>query len=146
MIPWRRKGQPTPMSLPGKSHGQRSLLGCSPWDHERVRHDLATKQQQWQQHILILVYFLWDNLLCRHLFGLYNVHDFLLSHFFFSRISSIIISTYTGYLKGYMMPLSLFSIINALLSLMAYHLIDLKLHFLEYFRIVYQKYNMWKKG
>ena len=27
----RRKWQPTPVSLPGKSHGQRSLVGCSPW-------------------------------------------------------------------------------------------------------------------
>ena len=24
---------PTPVLLPGKSHGQRSLVGCSPWDH-----------------------------------------------------------------------------------------------------------------
>ena len=30
-IPWRRKRQPTPVLLPGKSHGQRSLVGCSPW-------------------------------------------------------------------------------------------------------------------
>ena len=30
-IPWRRKWQPTPVFLPGKSHGQRSLAGCSPW-------------------------------------------------------------------------------------------------------------------
>ena len=29
--PWRRKWQPTPVFLPGKSHGQRSLAGCSPW-------------------------------------------------------------------------------------------------------------------
>ena len=28
---WRRKWQPTPVSLPGKSHGWRSLVGCSPW-------------------------------------------------------------------------------------------------------------------
>ena len=27
----RRKWQPTPVLLPGKSHGQRSLVGCSPW-------------------------------------------------------------------------------------------------------------------
>ena len=27
----RRKWKPTPVSLPGKSHGQRSLVGCSPW-------------------------------------------------------------------------------------------------------------------
>ena len=26
-IPWRRKWQPTPVFLPGESHGQRSLLG-----------------------------------------------------------------------------------------------------------------------
>ena len=30
-FPWRRKWQPTPVFLPGKSHGQRSLLGYSPW-------------------------------------------------------------------------------------------------------------------
>ena len=30
-IPWRRKWQPTPVLLPGKSHGQRSLVGNSPW-------------------------------------------------------------------------------------------------------------------
>ena len=28
--PWRRKWQLTPVDLPGKSHGQRSLVGCSP--------------------------------------------------------------------------------------------------------------------
>ena len=28
---WRRKWQPTPVLLPGKSHGLRSLVGCSPW-------------------------------------------------------------------------------------------------------------------
>ena len=30
-IPWRRKWQPTPVLLPGKSYGPRSLAGCSPW-------------------------------------------------------------------------------------------------------------------
>ena len=33
-IPWRRKWQPTPVSLPGESHGQRSLVGCSPGGHK----------------------------------------------------------------------------------------------------------------
>ena len=28
---WRRQWHPTPVLLPGKSHGQRSLVGCSPW-------------------------------------------------------------------------------------------------------------------
>ena len=30
----RRQWQPTPVLLPGKSHGWRSLVGCSPWGHE----------------------------------------------------------------------------------------------------------------
>ena len=30
-IPWRRKWLPTPVILPGESHGQRSLTGYSPW-------------------------------------------------------------------------------------------------------------------
>ena len=30
---WRRKWQPTPVLLPGKSHGWRSLVGCRLWGH-----------------------------------------------------------------------------------------------------------------
>ena len=30
-LPWRRKWQPTPVVLPGKSHGPRSVVGYSPW-------------------------------------------------------------------------------------------------------------------
>ena len=33
-IPWRRKWQPTPASLPGESHGRRSLVGYSAWGHQ----------------------------------------------------------------------------------------------------------------
>ena len=33
-IPWRRKQQPTPVFLPGESHGQRSLVGYSAWGHK----------------------------------------------------------------------------------------------------------------
>ena len=29
----RRQWHPTPVLLPGKSHGWRSLVGCSPWGH-----------------------------------------------------------------------------------------------------------------
>ena len=32
--PWRKKWQPTPMFLPGESHGQRSLAGYSPQGHK----------------------------------------------------------------------------------------------------------------
>ena len=31
MVVWRRQWHPTPVLLPGKSHGWRSLVGCSPW-------------------------------------------------------------------------------------------------------------------
>ena len=31
---WRRKWQPTPVFLPGKPHGWRSLVGCSPWSRK----------------------------------------------------------------------------------------------------------------
>ena len=37
-IPWRRAQQPILVFLPGESHGQKSLAGCSPQRH-RVRHD-----------------------------------------------------------------------------------------------------------
>ena len=41
-FPWsdgtrqRRQWHPTPVLLPGKSHGQRSLVGCSPWGHKEL--------------------------------------------------------------------------------------------------------------
>ena len=31
---WRGHWRPTPVLLPGKPHGQRSLVGCSPWGPE----------------------------------------------------------------------------------------------------------------
>ena len=37
--PWRRKWKSTPVSLPGKFHGQRSLVGYSPWRRWRVQQD-----------------------------------------------------------------------------------------------------------
>ena len=40
-IPWGRNGQPTPVVLPGKSHGRRSLAGYSPWG----RRELDTTEQ-----------------------------------------------------------------------------------------------------
>ena len=34
-IPWRREWPPTPVFLPGESHGQRSLAGYSPWGRKQ---------------------------------------------------------------------------------------------------------------
>ena len=47
--PWKRKWQPTPVSLPGKSHGQRSLVSCSPW---RCK-ESGTTEQLTLTHLLI---------------------------------------------------------------------------------------------
>ena len=41
---WRRKWQPTTVFLPGESHGQRSLVGCSPWG----RTESDTTEATWQ--------------------------------------------------------------------------------------------------
>ena len=36
-IPWRRKWQSTPVFLHGKSYGQRTLAGYSPWGHKESK-------------------------------------------------------------------------------------------------------------
>ena len=48
--PWRRKWQPTPMFLPGESHGQRSPAGYSPCGLHRVGHNWSDKAAavKWQ--------------------------------------------------------------------------------------------------
>ena len=35
-IPWRTAWKPTPVFLPGESHGQRSLVGYSPWGRKEL--------------------------------------------------------------------------------------------------------------
>ena len=42
---WRKKWQPTPEFLPGKSHGQRNLVGYSPWDHKEL--DMTEQLHTW---------------------------------------------------------------------------------------------------
>jgi len=51
-IPWRRAWQPTPVFLPGKSHGQRSLAGYSPWGH---REPDTTEQLNTYTHMYIFI-------------------------------------------------------------------------------------------
>ena len=46
-IPWRRAGQPTPVFLPEESHGQRSLVGHSPWGHKK------SDMTEWLNNVLI---------------------------------------------------------------------------------------------
>ena len=54
-IPQKRKWQPTPVFLPGKSHGQRSL-GLQSMGSQRAGHDLATKQQQISSFVFLFFF------------------------------------------------------------------------------------------
>ena len=53
-IPWRSKWQPTPVFLPGKSHGQRSLVGYSPWVRE-TQTQLSTHTHRKRQRFLLIL-------------------------------------------------------------------------------------------
>ena len=48
-ILWRRKWQHTPVFSPGKSHEQRTLSRLQSVGSQRVRHNLATKQQHFEK-------------------------------------------------------------------------------------------------
>ena len=54
-IYWRREWQPTPVCLPGKSHGQKSLVGYNSWGHKRVGLDLVSKQHEYEKNIYICI-------------------------------------------------------------------------------------------
>ena len=51
--PYRMKCQSTPVFLFGKSHGQRSLVGYSPWGCKRVGHDSVTKSSNHSSYRLM---------------------------------------------------------------------------------------------
>ena len=62
---WRRKWQPTPVFLPGESHGQRRLAGYSPWGHkksdmtERLSTAMLHSRTLLVTHFLNLLIFNW---------------------------------------------------------------------------------------
>ena len=57
-ISQRRQWHPTPVLLPGKSHGRRSLVGCSPWGRTESDTTEAMQQQQQQQPHFLTAAFL----------------------------------------------------------------------------------------
>ena len=97
-ILWSRKWQPTPVFLPGKSHGQRSLASYSPWGC-RVGHDRAHTHVQlcswlslagifsyivhvwfWDQGYIRFIVSIRDNVLCaRVCYWVSNTYSGLLS-------------------------------------------------------------------
>ena len=66
-IPWGRKWQPLPVLLPGEPHGQRSLVGYSPWGRKELdmTEQLTHKQELFNVSIGKLKCLL-SNLLKKH--------------------------------------------------------------------------------
>ena len=65
---WRRKWPPTPVLLPGESHGQRSLAGYSPWGRKESD---TTEQLNTEHHltgnVLISSFYLKDHNFAGHI-------------------------------------------------------------------------------
>ena len=61
---WRRQWHPTPVLLSGKSHGRRSLVGCSPWGREELdtterlhfRFSLSSLEKEMATHSRVLAW------------------------------------------------------------------------------------------
>ena len=77
-IPWRGKWQPTPVFLPGKFHGQRSLVGYSPWGH-RVGHKWVIEHT----HIHLIMIQLVDSLIIYKNCDMSDDPHFCFGSFFF---------------------------------------------------------------
>ena len=60
-IPWRKKWQPTPVFLPGKSHGQRSLAGYSSRGCRSQTQLLSDTEVELVDHMVILFVIFWGN-------------------------------------------------------------------------------------
>ena len=81
-VPWRTKWQPTPVFLPGKSHGQRSLAGYSPWDCKELD---RSKHACTQTRILLCILFSPLSVLSiTNIFPIFKKHIFLVLWLFLS--------------------------------------------------------------
>ena len=89
--PLRRKWQPTPILLPGKFHGQRSLAGYSPWGHKELdtAERLSTAQHTLMYACMCIYTHIWYEFylrktylkihpLCNYLVLMYFLHKFML--------------------------------------------------------------------
>jgi len=85
-MPWRREWQPTPIFLPGKFHGQKSLVGYSPWGHK----ESATTE--WLALTIILSWLTWFQDLPKR--SLMDLVTFFINFFFIVQLP-----LYRDYLK-----------------------------------------------
>ena len=67
MIPWRRAWQLTPVFFPGESHGQRSLVGYSPWGRKQSDMTKATYHTRMQSIHTYKVYIYIQSMTSSHL-------------------------------------------------------------------------------
>ena len=86
-IPCRRKWQPTPVILPGKSHGRRSLVGYSSWGRKESD---TTERLHFHFHFLVGLWFILVNFCGRNDFCLSPFSIMLAVSFFFNTIIIII--------------------------------------------------------
>ena len=81
-IPWRRSRQPTLVFLPGKSHGQRSLAGYSPWGCKELNTtewlSMPTLYNNLSKHLLRTPVYQVLVLLCKDFFLFLLLKTFLL--------------------------------------------------------------------
>ena len=86
--PWRKKWQATPVSLLGKSHEQRNLVGYSPCHGvERVRYNLVTNPSAFKLYISLQNYFssIPHILIYFHYYFIHNIFWFVLIFSFENR-------------------------------------------------------------
>ena len=72
-IPWKRKWQPTPAFLPGKSYGQRSLEGLQSMGSQRVSHDFVQYPHSSDEDTEVK-WFVQENVLVSNFFQHKNYH------------------------------------------------------------------------
>ena len=82
-IPWRKEWLPTPIFLPGKSHGQRNLAGYSPWGNK----ELDITEQQTQHCISYIQFCIFHYFFFRFLNPLFS------SDLFFLALSNVLLNT-----------------------------------------------------
>ena len=71
-IPWRRKWQPTPVLLAGKSHGWRSLVDYNPWGHKESD---TNEQLHFQRNCSVCTLNLWSFDTFVHSLLLWTIHE-----------------------------------------------------------------------
>ena len=77
-VPWRSSWKPTVLFLPGESHGQRSLVGDSPWGHRELDTTMRWIQLSTSTSVYMSCYFLNSSYsllppLCPQVFSLHLV-------------------------------------------------------------------------